>query len=281
MKRFSLFAVMTFFSAALTMGQTNTTGQLIGIVTLSDGSVLAGVTVRATSPSLQGNRTDDRPQRGLCHQAPAARGGHTVNFEFAGMNSVTSTATVELGGTARANARMDIAGTQEQVTVSGEALDVEKKAVHGATYESERIDALPIGRTLAVIASLAPGLTTNTPNAGQVKIGGAFAFDNLFLIDGVDINDNLFGTATNGLVIEEAVEETQVLTSGITAEYGRFSGGVINAITKSGGNQFKGSFRVDFTNDDWRDTLPSRTNETSSTPTRLTRSTRRPSGGRS
>ena len=169
MKRFSLFAVMTFFSAALTMGQTNTTGQLIGIVTLSDGSVLAGVTVRVTSPSLQGNRTQTTGPNGDYVIKLLPPGVYTVNFEFAGMNSVTSTATVELGGTARANARMDIAGTQEQVTVSGEALDVEKKAVHGATYESERIDALPIGRTLAVIASLAPGLTTNTPNAGQVK----------------------------------------------------------------------------------------------------------------
>ena len=96
------------------------------------------------------------------------------------------------------------------------------------------------------IAVLAPGLTDNTPNAGQVTIAGSFAYDNVFLLDGVDINDNLFGNANN-LFIEDAIEETQVLTSGISAEYGRFSGGVINAVTKQGGNKFSGSFRANFT----------------------------------
>ena len=93
------------------------------------------------------------------------------------------------------------------------------------------------------IAELQPGLTDNTPNAGQVTINGAFAYDNIFLVDGVDINDNLFGTA-NALFVTEAIQETQVLTSGISAEYGRFSGGVINVITKSGGNDFSGSYRL-------------------------------------
>ena len=55
------------------------------------------------------------------------------------------------------------------------------------------------------------------------------------MLNGVDINDNLFGTP-HGLFIEDAIEETHVLTAGISAEYGRFTGGVINAITKSGGN---------------------------------------------
>ena len=75
-------------------------------------------------------------------------------------------------------------------------------------------------------------------------INGAFAFDNVFMINGVDINDNLFAQPQN-LFIEDAIEETQVLTSGISAEYGRFTGGVINAITKSGGNSFSGSGRVE------------------------------------
>jgi hypothetical protein len=81
-------------------------------------------------------------------------------------------------------------------------------------------------------------------------INGAFAFDNVFMLNGVDVNDNLFGAPQN-LFIEDAIEETQVLTSGISAEYGRFSGGVINAITKSGGNMFAGSYRLNLTNPKW------------------------------
>jgi outer membrane receptor protein involved in Fe transport len=102
---------------------------------------------------------------------------------------------------------------------------------------------------------VAPGLTANTPNSAQVTISGAFAYDNVFLVDGVDINDNLFGSPDD-LFIEDAIEQTQVITSGVSAEYGRFSGGVINAITKSGGNSFSGSFRTDLNNPAWRDESP-------------------------
>ena len=77
----------------------------------------------------------------------------------------------------------------------------------------------------------------------------------MFLIDGVDINDNLFGYS-NDLFIEEAIEEAQILTGGISAEYGRFSGGVINVVTKSGGNDFSGSFRVNMNKPDWVQRTP-------------------------
>jgi hypothetical protein len=66
---------------------------------------------------------------------------------------------------------------------------------------------------------------------------------------------NLFGSANN-LFIEDAIDQTTVLTSGISAEYGRFSGGVVNMITKSGGNDFSGTFRTTLTNDAWTDETP-------------------------
>jgi hypothetical protein len=56
--------------------------------------------------------------------------------------------------------------------------------------------------------------------------------------------------------VEDAIQETSVLTSGISAEYGRFSGGVVNAITKSGGNTFSGSGRVNFVNPSWTTQTP-------------------------
>jgi hypothetical protein len=102
------------------------------------------------------------------------------------------------------------------------------------------------------IAELAPNLNDNTPNANQLQIAGAYAYDNVFLLNGVDINDNLFGSANN-LFIEDALQEVQILTSGIDAQYGRFSGGVVNAVTKSGSNTFQGSFRTDINNADWID----------------------------
>ena len=62
------------------------------------------------------------------------------------------------------------------------------------------------------------------------------------------MNENLRGQARN-LFIEDAIQETKISTGSISAEYGRFQGGVVNTITKSGGNEFSGSFRISFTND--------------------------------
>ena len=91
--------------------------------------------------------------------------------------------------------------------------------------------------------------------ASQVTISGATAFDNVFMLNGVDMDDNLFGSPNN-LFIEDAIQETNVLTGGISTELGRFSGGVVNIITKSGGNIFSGSFRENFSNPKWLKKTP-------------------------
>src|SRR5262249_43745777 len=100
------------------------------------------------------------------------------------------------------------------------------------------------------IAELSPGLTNNTPNASQVTISGATAFDNVFMLNGVDIDDNLFANPNN-LFIQDAIAETNVMIGGIPADWGRFTGGVVNLLTKSGGNAFTGSFRESFANPKW------------------------------
>ena len=77
------------------------------------------------------------------------------------------------------------------------------------------------------------------------------SFESLYMVNGVTVNENLRGQANN-LYIEDAIQETTVATAGVSAEYGRFSGGVVNVITKSGGNLFSGSFRDSLNNDNWR-----------------------------
>src|SRR5262249_12216570 len=157
--------------------------------------------------------------------------------------------------TVEQNVTMRPAGVTEAVTVVAETPAPIATPIVGANFKHEEIESLPAARTLAGIAELSPALTNVTPNAGQVSINGAFAFDNVFMLNGVDINDNLFGSPQN-LFIEDAIQETQTLTSGISAEYGRFSGGVVNAITKSGGNIFSGSLRLNLTNPDWSTETP-------------------------
>ena len=72
---------------------------------------------------------------------------------------------------------------------------------------AEQFSLMPTARTPFGLAELAPGLTDNTPNNNQVTIGGAFAYDNVFLMDGVDINDNVLGQP-NDLFIEDAIQES-------------------------------------------------------------------------
>ena len=101
---------------------------------------------------------------------------------------------------------------------------------------------------------LAPGVTPTGPS-GNIIMSGALSFETQYLVNGVVINENLRGQALN-LFIEDAIQETKISTASISAEYGRFGGGVVNMITKSGGNLFSGSFRTTFNNDAWRSLTP-------------------------
>jgi outer membrane receptor protein involved in Fe transport len=232
------------------------TGILSGIVKDPEGLPLPGATVTVTSPGLQGSRTAVTDAIGAYIIRGLPPGTYMVQFQFTGTADVKETIEVPLGGLAELDATLKLSGIQETVNVVADATPPQLATTQqSANYRSELISTLPIGRRPFEIAELAPGVTDNTPNAGQMAVGGAFAFDSIFLIDGVDTNDNLFGTSNN-LFVEDAIEETQVLTSGISAEFGRFGGGVINVITKSGGNQFHGSFRTNFSRPSWSDETP-------------------------
>ena len=255
-KRLTLALVASLAFASLAAAQGVQTGTLQGTAIDAQGGVLPGVVVTATSPSLRGLRTATTDENGVYLMRGLPPGPYTVRFELSGFGTVEERATVNVGSPTQVNATLGVAGQTETVTVSANPIESFVTSTQGtANFKYMEVQTLPVGRTPQAIATLSPGLTTNTPNANQITINGAFAYDNVFLIDGVDVNDNLFGTANN-LFIEDAIEETQVLTSGISAEYGRFSGGVINVVSKSGGDQFSGTFRSNFTNDDWQALSP-------------------------
>ena len=77
------------------------------------------------------------------------------------------------------------------------------------------------------------------------------SFESAYIINGVNVNENIRGQATTPY-IEDAIQETTVATAGVSAEFGRFTGGVVNVVTKSGGNIFSGIFRNSLNNDNWR-----------------------------
>ncbi len=242
-------ALIAVSSAARAQGVQ--TGTITGIVQSSDGLSLPGVTVTATSPALQGQRTAVTDVNGVYFLKGLPAGAYSVTFNIPSFQAPnTDNIMLTVGGVAELNTTMSVAGRTETVSVPAEAPSPIASVTLSQAYTKAELDPLPVGRRPQDIAELAPGLNNNTPNAGQVSIGGSTAFDNVFMLNGVDINDNIFGTANN-LYIEDAIAETNVLTGGISAEYGRFAGGVINLITKSGGNSFTRSFRENFNNPKW------------------------------
>ena len=235
---------------AETFAQGVQTGTIRGTVVDQQGLPVPSVTVTLTSRVLQGQRTVTTASDGsyVFRQLPA--GDYEMTFQTTQFAPARQTTSVLLGLTVEQNVTLHASGVSEEVQVVAETPAPIATPTVGTNLKHDDIDALATPRTLFGIATLAPGLTTNTPNGTQVTINGAFAFDNVFMLNGVDVNDNLFGSPQN-LFIEDAIEETTVMTSGISSEYGRFTGGVINAVTKSGGNTFTGSFRTNFSNPRW------------------------------
>ena len=153
----------------------------------------------------------------------------------------------------------------EEVTVVASSADTLTKTAQIATnFSQELIANLPTSRDLNSILLMAPGVHPTGP-AGAFSFGGSVSFENLFLLNGVSINENIRGQAFD-TAIEDAIQETTVANGGVSAEFGRFSGGVVNIITKSGGNQFSGSFRQSLNNDKWRTLTPFETERLATTP---------------
>jgi hypothetical protein len=248
-------AILVLASAGVAFAQGIQTGVLTGTVASTDGQTLPGVLVTVKSDALIGTRTATTDAHGGYIFKALPSGVYKVTFTRDRFATVEKTVKIDLGASIPMDATLALAQVQETVNVQAEVPTPLSTSEVGANYKQSMYDNLATGRTLAAVAALAPGLTTNTPNADQVTIAGNFAFDNVFMVDGADVDDNLFGSP-NAIFIEDAIDEMQVLTSGISAEYGRFGGGVINAVTKHGGNNFSGSARVNLTNPHWRAQTP-------------------------
>ena len=241
--------------------QGNPTGTISGRISDAQGGALPGVAITASSDALQGVRTVVSSENGDYILTFLPPGDYRVRAELSGFRAAEQRITVAAAQTVPLSFAMQVGGVTETVTVSGTASEViPRTSTAATTLRQEVIDLLPVNRGLDATVALAPGvqragLSSRNTGLGAISISGAASSDNLFLVNGVVVNENLRGQSIP-LFIEDAIQETTISTSGVSAEFGRFSGGVVNAITKSGGNTFGGSFRTTFTNDDWRTATP-------------------------
>lgn len=231
-----------------------TTATLTGTVT-HEGNPLPGATVTVSSPSLQGVRTTVTGDTGGYLIAGLPPGEYTVTIEMEGMQTVKRTARLAVAQTSRVDANLRLTAVAEAITVTASAPAVLETTEVATNITAKQVDELPMNRTPTAMALLAPGVSTAFNRDNQLYISGAPGYDNLFLVNGVVVNENLRAQVHN-LFIEDAIQETTVLAGTVSAEYGRFTGGVVSTLTKSGGNEFSGSIRDSLSNSAWREKTP-------------------------
>lgn len=246
--RFTALLVATVLLAGIAFAQGNPTATLTGRV-INEGQGLPGVSVTVKSPSLQGTRSAVTSVNGDFVLPLLPAGDYTVSFSMSGFQTVTRQVKLSAAQTTPIQVNMSISAVAAEAVVTAQTETISQTQQNAQTLTTETLAKLPTARNIASAVNLAPGVNGNGPS-GNTVISGAMSFENLFLVNGVAVQDNIRNTPFT-LYIEDAIQEQTVSTSGISAEYGRFAGGVVNVITKSGGNTFSGSFRASLTNDKW------------------------------
>jgi outer membrane receptor protein involved in Fe transport len=237
------------------------TGTLSGRVKAGE-QVLSGVTVTVTSASLQGSRDATTSVNGDYNIPILPPGDYQVKFELQGYQPAQRNVKISAAQATQLDLEMNFS-VSEEIVVTGSYETISTSPQVATTYEKKMIEDLPVDRNIRDTVLLTPGVADNGPGGARnraISISGAMSFENLFLVNGVVVNENIRGQALD-LFIEDAIQETTTTTAGISAEYGRFSGGVVNTITKSGGNDLHGSFRTAFTNQNWEAKTPLTTNQ--------------------
>ncbi|MEM7353905.1 MAG: carboxypeptidase regulatory-like domain-containing protein, partial [Acidobacteriota bacterium] len=234
----------------------NPTATLKGRVTDDSGAGLPGVTVVATSPNLQGERRTVTGTNGDYKLAFMPPGAYRVTYELEGFATKVRDVRLSAAQSSTSDIAMEIAEVVEEIVVTANLDTISDSNTAVSTYVADEVEKLPIQRTLEAAVNLAPGVHDTAVGGNRnISINGAMSFENVFMVNGVVVNENVRGQSLP-LFVEDAIQETSVTTSGISAEYGRFTGGVVNVLTKSGGNDFSGSLRVNFVNDDWESKTP-------------------------
>ncbi|MFV2071993.1 MAG: carboxypeptidase regulatory-like domain-containing protein [Thermoanaerobaculales bacterium] len=240
------------------------TGSIQGRV-VYEGQPMPGVRVTATSPALQGEKSTVTNVQGD-YKIPFLPGGdYKMRFELASFATLEYDVRISTSQPRTLDAIMYPEAMSEEIVVTGQYETVSTGAQGSETMQLSTLEKLPVGRTLQAAVGLAAGTSATGPG-GNTTISGAQSYENLYTLNGVVMNENVRGQPFN-MYIEDAVLETTTMTSNMSAEYGRFAGGVVNMVTKSGGNQFSGSFRSNFSNESWEGETPLTTDQADETNT--------------
>jgi hypothetical protein len=216
-------------------------GALQGRVTDQQGSPVPGVAVTVTDVQSGTPRTFITDSSGQ-YQAPDLNPGrYNVAFELSGFAKVErKDVSVLLGRTFQLDTQMQVGALTEtvQVTATAAPLVDTRSTLIAHNVSAEEFDRLPKARSFQSLALASPSVNQGDVEGG-IQVNGASGAENGFTVDGIVTNSLINGQSRQNTVFEY-LQEVQVKTTGISAEYGGALGGVVSAVTKSGGNSYHG-----------------------------------------
>jgi len=234
----SILVIIASIAGSALAGSTAT---ITGRVTDPQGAIMAGVKVEATNVETNLTSTGETNSEGLYVISNLPPGRYRVTIQKQGFQTIVKPDVIlHVQDVVGLNFSMQIGSISQSITVEGGAPLVQTGSTEvSQVIQKSEIDTLPVvARTFTSLALLTPTVQVDA-NAGGLSIGGQRGFNNDHLVDGGANRRQLTGGQLTSFS-QDWIEEFRVHTNGYEAQFGNASGGVINAVTRSGGNQFHG-----------------------------------------
>lgn len=217
-----------------------TTGAIRGVVKdKASGEPGVGATVVATSPALQGEQVVIADETGGYYITSLPPGVYTLTVYYNDTTFSRKDVLIQVGKEVVVNLAVDTAASKgETINIAGNAPIVDQGSTKvGTTITSDFTNNVPSRRTFGEVMGGAAGAQGDRYG---VSFAGATSAENTYVVEGLNTTDTGFGTLSTNLP-NEFVQETEVVTGGYNAEFGRALGAIVNVVTKSGSNEFHGS----------------------------------------
>ena len=220
----------------------STVGSLRGVLKdKATGETAVGATVVATSPSLVGEQVVITDENGAYFITSLPPGVYTLTIYYNDKPFSRGNVLIQVGKEAVVNVTVDSAAGKpggEVIEIRGNAPIIDQGSTKtSVTVTEDYTRNIPTGRTFGGVLGSVSGSQSDTYGT---SIAGATSAENVYVVEGINTTDTAFGGLSSNLP-NEFISETEVITGGYNAEFGRATGGIVNVVTKQGSNQFRGS----------------------------------------
>ena len=240
-----VFSFMVLGLAPSAFAEDATSGTLNGKVLSASGDAVSGANVTVSSSSTGVSRNSVTGSDGSISMPLLAVGTYSVSISAGGYQTLNDSVNVKLGNSSY-NFVLGSSSMEEMVVTAGarEVKDFDSTTTGISVDIDELINTTPVARNITAIQLLAPGTQSGDSAFGNLaSIGGSSPAENVYIVNGLNTTNfrNFTGSSS---VPFEFYDQVEVKTGGYQAEFGKATGGVVNAVTKSGSNDFEFGMNV-------------------------------------